>query len=91
MLGGNQGSLLYGDDSVMDYKKLFTGQSFVGATDVSQEGTFVWTNGVLVTGGWLYGEPNYLGIENCVVIIEEGLNNIECELSRAFICEKRGK
>ena len=63
---------------------------WVGLTDVATEGTFLWDDGTAMTMTenqlWSMGEPNDLRGEDCVVIGSSGLNDVNCESSKSFLC-----
>jgi hypothetical protein len=63
---------------------------WIGASDIGNEGTFVWTDGSPVTyDNWRPGEPNDIGGEDCVELstVLEGWNDARCTNPHPFVCE----
>ena len=65
--------------------------TWIGATDVSEEGTFIWTsdNSTLGFVNWFPGEPNNdFNNEDCVTICRNGhWNDDKCNLNFPYICQ----
>jgi len=70
---------------------LFSGaQVWTGLSDKVKFGTWVWNDGS-ATGflNWKSGSPKSHLSEHCVVMDEDGeWDDLDCELSRAFICKR---
>jgi cysteine-rich repeat protein len=72
-----------------------TGGTWIGLSDISVEGTFVWANGEPFSyTSWNGGEPNnFGGGEDCVESIEEDpsqtddWNDLGCNNTRPYLCE----
>eukprot|EP00057_Strongylocentrotus_purpuratus_P008760 XP_011663234.1 PREDICTED: uncharacterized protein LOC100889872 [Strongylocentrotus purpuratus] len=69
------------------------GRFWFGLDDLSKEGTFRWADGTLLrnTGfiAWTPGGPdNYKGDEQCVENRKRGWNDLLCNNSHRFVCEK---
>ncbi len=67
-------------------------QPYIGATDVADEGTFLWIDGAaLVYTNWSPGEPNdYMAAEDCAALLDVGLwNDVNCDSLFASICESQ--
>ena len=70
------------------------GGAWIGASDATQEGTWVWTvdrNGSTYMN-WGPGEPNNSGEEDCVTIWEPGSragswNDDDCTAAHPYVCE----
>ena len=62
---------------------------WIGLSDETIEGSFVWTDGIVATyTDWLRASrPNGGKKENCVVLYRGGWEDISCELRRKFVCE----
>ena len=66
---------------------------WIGLTDETKEGEFVWQNSLEKLGkwtNWIPGEPNQLGNEDCVEMKSfRGWqwNDGKCDIQRGFICE----
>ncbi|KAK2887845.1 galactose-specific lectin nattectin-like [Channa argus] len=68
--------------------------SWVGGTDASKEGVWLWSDGEkFLFSRWGPGEPNNVGgRENCMEINLGGqdyVNDANCDLRRPFVCAKR--
>ena len=70
------------------------GYNWIGMTDRSVEGGFIWTDGSAVAYvNWNDGEPNNAGEEDCVIIHpynNGGWNDVPCNYRLKSVCEKRG-
>jgi hypothetical protein len=79
----------------MNREMVETGGYWIGASDVAQEGIFVWVTGEPVTrDDWGYGEPNNdFGSEDCVEYragVTDLLNDRTCSTPMDFVCEWDG-
>lgn len=68
------------------------GASWLGADDLSEEGTFRWSDGTKVVDGyqqWQDGEPNdYFGGEDCTEMYDSGTwNDLPCDYGLPSVCE----
>jgi len=62
---------------------------WIGFTDETDEGTFVWSDGTEVDyTNWSGGEPNnWSGDEDCTVVRSNGSwNDLSCTRQAAFVC-----
>lgn len=61
---------------------------WIGGYDRDENDMFGWTTGETAEPApWNVNEPNNSG-ENCIEILNEGLNNQECKEPRAYLCER---
>ncbi|XP_066304554.1 lymphocyte antigen 75-like [Branchiostoma lanceolatum] len=65
---------------------------WIGLHDMSQEGSWQWTDGTPYSStftSWNPGEPNNVGDEDCVEVLQGGgWNDHSCSVSRPYICER---
>ncbi|XP_049436392.1 galactose-specific lectin nattectin-like [Epinephelus fuscoguttatus] len=68
-------------------------QTWVGATDSSKEGVWMWNDGSPFTGKgfWGKGQPDNAGKrEHCLELNYRGApNDVPCHLKRPYVCGKR--
>ena len=67
---------------------------WIGLNDLSQDGTWVWTNGSpLRYRAWAPGEPNAYGREACVELFADrwNWNDLDCAQSLPSVCEGPAK
>jgi hypothetical protein len=67
--------------------------SWIGASDLVQEGRMLWIGGAPVTfGNWALGQPDdFQGREDCVVktVPAGSWNDLPCRNLNAYVCERR--
>ena len=64
------------------------GQKWIGATDVDQEGQWIWVNGEKMQQGyWVMGEPNGGQEENCLLISKWRWHDGNCMARLKPLCE----
>ena len=76
---------------------------WIGLSDIDKEGEWKWTDGTGLTGynKWKRGQPNNIGDQDCVAILEGGdypagptrhhnaeWNDLTCSRKLGYICEK---
>ena len=70
-----------------------TAASWIGASDLVQEGRMLWVGGAPVTfGNWGMGQPDdFQGREDCVVktLPAGSWNDLPCRNLNAYVCERR--
>ena len=67
------------------------GESWLGLSDISTEGTWSWVSGgTAAWTSWAEGEPNDAGDgEDCAVLTAEGTwNDLPCTETRAYLCAR---
>jgi Lectin C-type domain len=104
------GGLLAGlsNSEILDFvydQEIVQDNSWIGASDLAEEGDFVWQNGdewsdppwdgytyYYYNIPYHYGEPNGGTAENCVEYYtdQQLFNDLFCEAERSFICEFEG-
>ena len=66
---------------------------WIGLNDRLTSGNFIWSDGSRLTfnQGWNEGEPNNIGIENCVEYdgVLGGWNDDDCSTRQPFLCKAR--
>ena len=81
-------------------KSMITENTWIGATDVETEDTFVWSDGTTFvksdyTSFWSSGQPNNAGDtsnQDCVSLKSDGLwDDVACSTTRQYLCEKPDK
>lgn len=78
------------NDILREYLKDYKTKSvWVAATDIGQEGSWVWaTTGLQVTSSrWRSPPDNYMGMENCAQVTMSGWNDCYCSNELPFFCE----
>ena len=69
----------------------FSTRFYIGLTDVTEDGTFVWqSDGELVSyTDWLVDQPNGGINQNCVMLkrYPGGWNDASCDLLRPYVCQ----
>jgi len=61
---------------------------WVGASDLTKEGTWKWTSGELVPSHfWNPGEPNNQGGEHCAMFNKSKFNDARCVTQMMFVCK----
>ena len=67
-----------------------TPRSWIGASDVAVEGSFVWVTGeALSFTAWASGQPDNGGEEDCATIARGGSwDDHECTRKHSFVCER---
>jgi hypothetical protein len=67
--------------------------SWIGASDLVQEGRMLWIGGAPLTfGNWAMGQPDdFQGLEDCVVktMPAGSWNDLPCRNLNAYVCERR--
>ncbi|XP_035670035.1 uncharacterized protein LOC118411665 [Branchiostoma floridae] len=65
---------------------------WIGLHDIPQEGSWQWADGTPYSStvtSWNVGEPNNVGDEDCVEVLQGGgWNDHSCSVSRPYICER---
>ncbi|XP_040587523.1 CD209 antigen-like protein C [Mesocricetus auratus] len=66
------------------------GNTWMGLSDLKQEGTWLWVDGSPLKWGkyWSPREPNNLGNEDCTGFSDNGWNDNLCSLEQFWICKK---
>jgi hypothetical protein len=64
--------------------------SWIGLTDQTAEGSFVWVDGTPTSfTAWSSGEPNDSGGEDCTELKTDGQwNDLPCGTTRCYVCER---
>ena len=76
-----------------------SGIYWIGLSDIDNEGEWKWTDGTGLTGykKWKSGQPNNLGNQDCVAILEGDYtdghqnaewNDLKCSKELGYICKK---
>ncbi len=95
--GGHLASILSAEENSAIFRNLgspwgYSGNLWIGFSDVVLEGTFRWESGEAVTfGNWCAGEPNNAGKdgEDCTHLYSTRncWNDFDCSVRFGFICE----
>ena len=76
-----------------------SGIYWIGLSDIDNEGEWKWTDGTGLTGykKWKSGQPNNVGNQDCVAILEGDYtnghynaewNDLKCSRQLGYICKK---
>ena len=78
-------------------RRLISDNTWIGATDIETEDTFVWSDGTTFVRSdydsfWGQGQPNNAGDQDCVYLKSDGLwDDAVCSTRRQYLCEKPDK